>query len=313
MDDEYYIPRDFKSYEDALEFINQGNGIRLNEVPRTYLTEELCINALIQFGWVLKFIPKNFRTDKILRTAVIKDGTAIQYIPEEERTYSLCLAAVINNGWTLKFVPKKYRTKKIYEEAVISFGNSLEYVPQQYITEKLCTQAVYSSGSALRYVPKKYRSKKLCLRAIKNHEGIFHSIPEEYKTPEFCQMAVHLNDKVKYYLPSDIKKGNFKTDINSKRSLKAYFQFTKMIDQETKYIRAFLSKFSIKDIDEIGDYIYLYIFPKEMIPLLINTKNERLQKFMKDCLSGKFILYYARNISEVRDFLDDYMHINQYL
>lgn len=311
--DDYYIPQNFKTYEDALEFISQGNGIRLNEVPRIYLTEELCLNAIDQFGWVIKFIPENLRTEKILKASVLKDGTALQFILEEKKTYDICLTAVTNSGWSLKFVPEKFKNREIYEKATISYGSNLEVVPQEYLTKKLCTQAVYSIGYALKYVPKKYITKKLCLRALRKYEEIFHIIPNEYKTPEFCQMVVQINDKVKYYLPLDIRKGNFKTDINNKRSLKAYFQFTKMIDQETEYIEALMLKAPMKDIDEIGDYIYLYKFPKEMIPLLINTKNARLHKFMKDCLAGKFILYYARNIGEMQYYIDDYMHIDQYL
>jgi len=68
----------------------------MKEVPENLMTQELCLEAVRQFGWALNYIPENLRTAEICLEAVRQDGFMLFYIPKNLKTAELCIDAFNN-------------------------------------------------------------------------------------------------------------------------------------------------------------------------------------------------------------------------
>jgi hypothetical protein len=55
------------------------------------------------------FVPRELRSEAVCLAAVKEDGFALRYVPEELKSEELCLAAVRQNGDALQFVPMELR------------------------------------------------------------------------------------------------------------------------------------------------------------------------------------------------------------
>ena len=79
---------------------------------RTYVQEifknaELCLVAVQQQGYALRYVPDQLKTAELCLAAVQQYGCALEYVPEKLKTPELCHVAVQQSGAALLFVPKK--------------------------------------------------------------------------------------------------------------------------------------------------------------------------------------------------------------
>ena len=79
------------------------NGCLIKNVPKEYITQELCELAVKQNGVALKWVPEELKTFELCNIAVTNDftGNALKYVPEEFKTYELCKVALANK-WVAK-------------------------------------------------------------------------------------------------------------------------------------------------------------------------------------------------------------------
>ena len=89
-------------YQKYLEYI-KINGCLIKNVPKEYITQELCELAVKQNGVALKWVPEELKTFELCNIAVTNDftGNALKYVPEELRTPRLCYVALANK-WVAK-------------------------------------------------------------------------------------------------------------------------------------------------------------------------------------------------------------------
>ena len=87
-------------YQKYLEYI-KINGCLIKNVPKEYITQELCELAVKQNGVALKWVPEELRTFDMCEIALNYDPTLMQYVPEEFKTYELCKVALANK-WVAK-------------------------------------------------------------------------------------------------------------------------------------------------------------------------------------------------------------------
>ena len=89
-------------YQKYLEYI-KINGCLIKNVPKEYITQELCELAVKQNGVALKWVPEELKTFELCNIAVTNDftGNALKYVPEEFKTYELCKVALANK-WVAK-------------------------------------------------------------------------------------------------------------------------------------------------------------------------------------------------------------------
>ena len=89
-------------YQKYLEYI-KINGCLIKNVPKEYITQELCELAVKQNGVALKWVPEELKTFELCNIAVTNDftGNALKYVPEEFKTYELCKVSLANK-WVAK-------------------------------------------------------------------------------------------------------------------------------------------------------------------------------------------------------------------
>lgn len=103
---------------------------------------ELCVIAVGQNPFAIRFVPMQHRTVEICMSAVRRRGECLAYVPLELRTNDLCCLAVIQSGFALKYVPYSLRTINMYRLAVASYWPALKEVPaevQDQYPDIVCT------------------------------------------------------------------------------------------------------------------------------------------------------------------------------
>jgi hypothetical protein len=143
----------------------------LKRMPEEYKTQEMFLAILqnwkYRFNDLLKYIPKQLKTNKFYYEAVKVAGDVLGELPWEKRTPGMCEAAVASNGFAIKHVPEKYVTPGLCRSAVTQAGTALQYVPARYITPELCKIAIHSDPWALEFVQAGQQTLEMCLEAVR--------------------------------------------------------------------------------------------------------------------------------------------------
>ena len=94
------------TYLSILEKVER-NRMTLQNVPKEFLTEEICRAAVNNDGWELGFVPEELKTPELCRVATGKDFWSIDHIPKEFR--GLYLKQILTDQELLK----KYTTEEL--------------------------------------------------------------------------------------------------------------------------------------------------------------------------------------------------------
>ena len=152
-------------YELYLNAVMQ-NGLSIKYIPKKKLNNRICRLAIKQNGLALKYIPQNYINPIICRIALEQNSMALEYVPNHWKDYELCNNAVSNNGLALQFIPIYKRDLKICYSAIEQNGLALKYVPTHKKILNVCNIAILQNGLALQYVPYNKRLKILVDNAI---------------------------------------------------------------------------------------------------------------------------------------------------
>lgn len=76
-------------------------------VPKEFITEEVCMIAVMQSGLALEYVPKELITEEMCMIAINNNENAIKFIPKELQTREMCMLAVIRNKDLIKFVKEE--------------------------------------------------------------------------------------------------------------------------------------------------------------------------------------------------------------
>jgi len=126
---------------------------------------------------VLKFIPKQLKTQEMCDKAVKYNIQLLKYVPEQFRTQEMCNKAIGKNPWTLELVPEQFKTQEMYNKVVGKYPWALELVPEQFKTQKMCSEAVEFSIQFLKYVPDHLKTEEMCNKAIEQNRQLY-DIPD---------------------------------------------------------------------------------------------------------------------------------------
>jgi len=171
---------EIKTEEEALTAIKEHGGRMLEFVPDNLKTEEMCLLAVQEAGYVLEFVPEDLKTEEICLAAVQLSSSALEYVPGHMQTEEILLAVVQDDGCSLEYVPKHLKTEAICLAAVQNDGYALEYVPKHLRTEAICLAAVQKSPM-LDYVPNDMKTMEVCLAAVKNDKYAMDHVPDVLK------------------------------------------------------------------------------------------------------------------------------------
>lgn len=180
----------YKTKNICLKAVEQ-NGFAIkfiaNNLPKVSSYKYECIEedlskietyALRQNGMVLQILKTRNKYDCL--SAVKQNGLALQFI--ENQTDEICFEAVRQNGLALQFVKKQ--TVDICYEAVKQNGLSLQFIENQ--TENLCIKAVKKNWDAIKHVKK--QTEKICKEAVESSMYAFEFV--EFQDEEMCEAAI---------------------------------------------------------------------------------------------------------------------------
>jgi hypothetical protein len=192
-----YVHDEFITFELCKIAIYQDASALCSIKPHLLIKEqyyELCLESIVQHGWNIKYVSKEFQTQELADIACESSCWAIKHVLDEFKTYENCIKSVERNGETIQFVPRGLIDEKMCIAALTSKYKCLEYIPKEFITQELCTLAVKSDGENIQHVPEEFLSTEIAFLAISS-SGNRHSstsmaggnirfIPSKYITKE---------------------------------------------------------------------------------------------------------------------------------
>jgi len=90
---------EIKTYKQALKAIMKGDYTHIKDIPKKFITEELCIESVKRFGVELYNVPKEFDIEKICIEKIKSHEYSILFIPKKFLTEELRL--LYENLWVL--------------------------------------------------------------------------------------------------------------------------------------------------------------------------------------------------------------------
>jgi hypothetical protein len=81
-----------------------NNFIFLEHFSEEERTPELCLEAVKQDGWALKFVPIHLMTEEICLIAIKEDCESLFFIPEKFQTNEICKIAIEEDFYYYKYI-----------------------------------------------------------------------------------------------------------------------------------------------------------------------------------------------------------------
>jgi len=204
VDDKLYKNPDF------LSTIVDHKPFVLRHVPQEFISEKLCIQAVLKDARVLQYVPqelltrefyqqlfsyRDFHSNKVPKSCMTKEFFAVAVprgfkIPTELRNAELYKYLLDQKLISLYGVHSNFRTEIICEEAVLSDPKDLEHVPEKFRSERLCIQAVLKDATVLQYVPQELLTREFYQQLFSDRDFDFNKVTQSCMTKEFFAVAV---------------------------------------------------------------------------------------------------------------------------
>lgn len=186
-----FVHPDFKSVDLCLEAVKRWN-TALKYVRKDFpkdTMEEIIHTSVKTDGYSIRFVPKQYITDALLKLALKTDGSVIRYI--DNQSEEMCLDAI-------KILPKaiKYVKEPTYEmcyAAIKKDGNALIDIPQDMYTTVMVRMAIKNAPSIIRILPERFRTEAYYLFAVKCDGLALNYVPEKFRTAEVVEEAIKQN------------------------------------------------------------------------------------------------------------------------
>lgn len=208
----FHIEKQMK-YNDFLKddtlFTDLKKGMKRVDIRMGFQqTEEICMKAIENDPFFVKFVKKDFDTDflnEIYLKAVKKEGSVVEYIPPTFISKEIWLEAVKQDGINIQYIwiDKDYRLnidRDIVLAAVKSNAFAIKYIPDENLDKELCLEAVKNCGIVIENIPESLLDKELCLEAVKNDGNAIIGVPLSFLDKKICLEAVKLDEESLEYI-----------------------------------------------------------------------------------------------------------------
>lgn len=132
------------TYVEMLLRFQKGVHQLLHQVPKDLRTYEMCLAGVSVAGWTITSVPLEILSEEICLQAVMNCGRALETIPERFKTHEVCLAAVNQDPFSLQFIPKEITSQAIYVAAAKKNGLAINLIPSEFRTQEVCLAALES-------------------------------------------------------------------------------------------------------------------------------------------------------------------------
>jgi len=128
-------------------------------------------------------LPEALKTAEVCLEAVKQNFYALKYVPDESKTYEMCLIAVKQNVGAFRFVPETFKTAELWLEAVKGEPWLIKKVPKEFKTANFWLELVKAQGYARWFldVPDEFKTLDMCIAAVKQAYWMFMLVPESLK------------------------------------------------------------------------------------------------------------------------------------
>ncbi|PWV46476.1 WGR domain-containing protein [Chitinophaga sp. S165] len=108
---------------------------RIYDLPKKYLTQQICDLAVKMDSYDFEFVPEQFVTEQMCKDACSRDyGAALEYVPLAMRTEEVCDIAIVRSAENIKFVPIKFRTVERCANVIARENSRTPYIPHAQYT-----------------------------------------------------------------------------------------------------------------------------------------------------------------------------------
>ena len=165
-------------------------------VPIEMRTPQVCLAAVQQNGYAIRFLTEAQRSPEVCLAAVRHDGRAIEHLTEAQRTPEICLAAVSGWGDAIRFLTEAQRSPEVCLAAVQQFGDAIQHLTEAQRSPEVCLTAVSRWGPAIQHLTEAQRTPEICLAAVKEWGFAIQYLTDAQPSPEVCLAAVQQDTAV---------------------------------------------------------------------------------------------------------------------
>ena len=170
-----FVPEALKTKELCEQAIQQ-DVLALEFVPEKLKTKELCELAVKNIDMtknIFPFIPEEFKTKELYELASTR--CSMKYIPKEYITQKMCDSAVRRDVSDIAYIPEEFKTAKLclslFEFETLESGNSVPFIPT-YVKRHIPKQYFYDNIEL--------SQNKSMFHILKNRNTTFIDDVEEY-------------------------------------------------------------------------------------------------------------------------------------
>lgn len=155
-------------------------------------TEEVkMLNDMLSLNKSITDVPHEYMSERICLVAIIQNENNIMHIPHDKLTEELCFVVITNRPSYLKYIPDKFKTERVCIAGVSRWGRFLSDVSYSLQTLKICETAMINNPNAFIYMDDKYKTNDLCWRA--SIWGLYLYVPENKRTEGMRIVACRWN------------------------------------------------------------------------------------------------------------------------
>lgn len=185
------LPQAPKSDEEKrIESIRRNGGRHLQNFKEENITYAMCLAAVEDDGFAIRFVPQQFRTKEMYMIACKSYGDILSSVPKEYLSKELCERAISSAGCAIKYVPDELKTREMFLRAIKKEPGVLEIVPIEYLDIDFCVE-VYSTGRLLiSCLPKTLKNGKFYIPLVEAKPEILRALPKKDHTVGVCKAAI---------------------------------------------------------------------------------------------------------------------------
>lgn len=177
--------------EKRIDSIRQNGGCHLQNFKEKNITYAMCLVAVENDGYALRFVPEKFKTEEIYRAACKSCGSVLTSVPKEFLCKEIYELAVASCGGMIDFVPEEYLSKDMYLSAACNDPLIMQKMPSNYLTTDFCIEVIKIKGkAAISSIPKAFKTGKFYLPLVEAIPEMIWYIPKTGRTSAVCKAAV---------------------------------------------------------------------------------------------------------------------------
>ena len=258
------------------------------KMPSQEITLEICEIAISQDGKNIRYVPKRFLSEELIKKAIEQDLDAFFVLKKEQMSEGVlksCFEKAKDNNESHRFIENVEKKFKRFKEldwktlinkdvalAMVSFdGNYFSKLPDAYRKDMdIIKVAIKTFGDIISILKEEEITRDIVLLAIKGNVGMHH-IPEQFLDDEILTLLVKRNYNNFLNLPSECQ--TYELCLEAVRSgleyddiPKEYYSqeiFNALVEGDASYLRYVPKQYltqdmilsAVKDMVTVGNFL----------------------------------------------------------